>query len=80
MHTFLFVLCSDLSFNPDAYINNDWQWVGPGQKKSTKLKYIKEKSKGSVQNQYHGVIFKGTSPDEQMGLASSTIKATTCCT
>ena len=83
MHTFLFVLCSDLSFNPDAYIDNDWQWIGPGEEGLTKLNNIKEESNnndGSVRNQYLGVIFKGTSPDEQMGLASSTIVAATATT
>ena len=69
------VLSSNTYFDPKSYIDNDWQWVGPGEEGKTDLNSIKESSEGPMKKQYLGVIFKGTSPDEQIGLASLTIAA-----
>ena len=64
-----------MNFDPNGYIDNDWQWVGPGETGSTKLNYIEEYYEGPGITQYLGVIFKGSSPDEQMGLAAQAIAA-----
>ena len=64
-----------MNFDPNGYIDNDWQWVGPGETGSTKLNKIKENHEGQGITEYLGVIFKGSSPDEQMGLANQAIAA-----
>ena len=73
--TLILFFSSDVSFDPKGYIDKDWQWVGPGKTGSTKLNSIEEYREGQVETQYLGVIFKGSSPDEQMGLAAMTIAA-----
>ena len=64
-----------MNFDPNGYIDNDWQWVGPGETGSTKLNRIPEEYDGQGITKYLGVIFKGSTPDEQMGLAGQAIAA-----
>lgn len=74
-----FFSCRDVCFNPDSYIDSDWQWVGTGG--ITKLNYIKEHAEGPVENQYLGAIFDWINGAYvQIGLASGTILASVSAT
>ena len=65
-----------MSYNPDQKIDNDWQWVGNGERGSTKLNYIKEEQQGPTNKQYVGAIFDWNgSSYVQIGMAASTIEA-----
>ena len=72
---FNFVFSSDMNLDPNGYIDNDWQWVGPGETGSTKLNKIQEEYEGQGITKYMGVTFDGSTPDEQMGLAGQAIAA-----
>ena len=68
---------STLDFDPAKYIDNDWQYVGEGQKGTTKLNYIEEQESGKdLDTEYLGVIFDYIGKSYvQLGYASTTIQA-----
>ena len=77
--SYVILLCSDVHFDPKAYIDSDWQLVGNGHAGRTKLNYIKEEEEGPTNKQYVGAIFDDSSSASvyvQNEIAASTIEAT----
>ena len=72
-------LYSTLDFDPNGYIDNDWQYVGEGQARTTKLNSIEELQYGPVDKQYLGVIFDYNGGKYvQFGYAYTRLQAVIC--
>ena len=71
------LLHSTLNFDPEIYIDNDWQYVGEGHKGGTELNYIGEhNSEKALDTEYLGVIFDYNGEGYlQLGYADTTIEA-----
>lgn len=70
--TYIFPSASNLCFDSNSYIDNDWQWVGTGYEgKTTKLNYIEEYAEGPINKLYLGIIFDDST---QIGFAAHTIE------